>query len=290
VSARRLASAVAGLAAGLILAGCGADDEVEHDHDESPPGDDSAVASEDTFGHIHGLGVADDVLYAATHYGLFTVIEDEAARISDDDHDFMGFTMVDADSFLASGHPNSRTDLPPNLGLLESTDGGQTWEEVSLMGEVDFHALDAKHGVVYGFDSGTAELMRSDDGEEWERLGQQAMADVAISPEDPESVLITTEDGPALSADGGGQFEVLDGAPVVMLVDWSQPDLLVGVGPEGDVHRSADGGDTWDEGVGLGERPHAMTVSPDGDVYVALGTSIVVSADGGQTFTDVHTW
>jgi hypothetical protein len=120
--------------------------------------------------------------------------------------------------------------------------------------------------------------------------GQQAMADVAISPEDPESVLITTEDGPALSADCGGHFEVLDGAPVVMLVDWPQPDQLVGVGPEGDVHRSADGGETWEEGADLGERPQAMTVAPDGDVYVALERSIVASADGGQTFSEFYSW
>ncbi|WP_222851217.1 F510_1955 family glycosylhydrolase [Phytoactinopolyspora mesophila] len=284
---RRPTGLAAAVAAGLLLGGCGGDDD--HDHDESASGQ-SADAAESDFGHIHGLGVADDVLYVATHYGLFTVAEDQATEVSDDDHDFMGFTVVDTDSFLASGHPNSRTDLPANLGLLESTDGGQTWDEVSLMGEVDFHALDAKHGVVYGFDSATAELMRSDDHEDWERLGQLAMADVAISPEDAESVIVTTEDGPALSADGGAQFDVLDDAPIIMLIDWPQPDQLVGVGPDGAVHRSADGGETWEAGADLDERPQAMTVAPDGEVYVALGQSIVVSTDGGQTFSEFYTW
>ncbi|WP_166355770.1 WD40/YVTN/BNR-like repeat-containing protein [Phytoactinopolyspora limicola] len=155
---------------------------------------------------------------------------------------------------------------------------------------MDFHALDAKHGMVYGLDSGTSELMVSDDRQSWDRLGQIAMADVTISPDDPDTVIVTTEDGAQLSVDGGGEFAVLGDAPVVMLADWARPDELDGVGPAGDVHSSVDGGQSWQEGATLGERPQAMTVAADGTVYVALEESIVVSNDGGQAFTLFYTW
>lgn len=296
ISRFRLPAKVVFSITGLVLAGglaaCSNDDdagqpeeEAGHTHDEA--GEEDATAA---FGHIHGLGAAGDVLYVATHHGLFTVTGDDAVRASEDDHDFMGFTMVDEDSFLASGHPGSRTDLPPNLGLLESSDGGQTWTDVSLSGEVDFHALDAKHGVVYGFDSGTSELMTSSDQENWERLGQVAIADVTISPDNADTIVVTTEEGPQVSTDGGGEFELLDGAPILMLMDWPRAGEMYGVGPGGDVHVSTDDGQSWTAGAQLGQRPQAMAVAADGSVYVALEQSIVVSSDDGQTFTEVHTW
>jgi hypothetical protein len=33
--------------------------------------------------------------------------------------------------------------LPPNLGLIESRDGGETWKNVSLLGQADFHVLES---------------------------------------------------------------------------------------------------------------------------------------------------
>jgi hypothetical protein len=36
----------------------------------------------------------------------------------------MGFTIVGPNRFLGSGHPDLRDDLPPLLGLIESTNRG----------------------------------------------------------------------------------------------------------------------------------------------------------------------
>lgn len=268
----------------LVLAGCGSVDEAAVGR-----GDDH-VAGE-AFSHIHGLGVVEDVLYVATHNGLFAASGDgEATMASEDDHDFMGFTVADTGGFLASGHPNSREDLPANLGMLESTDSGATWGTLSLSGEVDFHALDAKGDTVYGYSSGSSELLVSTDRVNWDSLGRIPLADVTISPDDAATLLITTEQGPQLSADGGRTFAVVDGAPVLMLVDWPRTDQLYGVTPDGVVHHSADSGASWEERSGLGQRPQAMTVAPDGAVYAALQGSIVVSRDGGETFTPYYTW
>jgi hypothetical protein len=68
----------------------------------------------------------------------------------------MGFTVAAPNQFLGSGHPGeSDQNDPPNLGLIESTNGGQTWNSLSLKGAADFHSLEYRHGIVYGPDSGT---------------------------------------------------------------------------------------------------------------------------------------
>jgi len=145
--------------------------------------------------HVHGLGVdpADGVLYAATHYGLFRIPKTgPATRVADRFQDTMGFTVVGPRTFLGSGHPDfgKDPDLPPRLGLIRSADGAQTWQSVSLSGKVDFHALRAAHGNVYGWDSGTGGLMVSgDDGRTWDTRSQLQLSDLAVSPADPNVLL-----------------------------------------------------------------------------------------------------
>ena len=40
----------------------------------------------------------------------------------------MGFTVAGADHYLVSGHRGAdQANAPPNLGLIESTDGGMSW-------------------------------------------------------------------------------------------------------------------------------------------------------------------
>lgn len=282
---RRRVLLPAAVAAGLLfLAGCG-DDSARR----PPPDDVTDPWGRKALDHIHALGMTGDQLYAATHYGLFIVGPDgRAAAASDDDHDLMGFTIADTGEFLASGHPNSSNDLPPNLGLLQSSDDGATWRSLSLSGKVDFHAIDAKDGHVYGYDSGTGQLLVSTDRREWDSLGRVPLADMAIKPGDGATLLVTSEPGPQLSTDGGQTFTDVDGAPPLMLVDWPHPDQLYGITPDGVVHHSTDGGATWDERSKIGERPQAMTVTPDGRVYAALEGSIVVSSDGGDTFTQYY--
>lgn len=278
------------LAMAALLVAC-ADNDGSGSEDDDPR---EAAESHDDEGlggmssHIHGLGVHDGSLYVATHNGLFDVPPDgEPRQVSEDDHDFMGFTVVDDGTLLASGHPNSRDDLPANLGLLESTDDGATWTSLALMGEVDFHALDAKRDAVYGFNSVGGELMSSTNRKDWDQLGQVRIADVTMSPDDESTVVITTEDGPLVSSDSGQTFDGLDGAPLLVLVDWPRTDEFYGIGPAGDVHVSADGGGSWAEQGTIGAPPQAMTVGADGTVYAATEEAIVRSDDGGASFTVV---
>lgn len=244
--------------------------------------------------HVHGLGVdpTDGVLYAATHFGLWRIPEgEEAVRVADRYQDTMGFTVVGPGTFLASGHPDFQKDphLPTRLGLIRSTDAGETWNSVSLGGEADFHVLHAVHGRVYGWDSGSGRVLVSgDDGATWETRGVLDLRDLAVSPANPDELLATTQEGLMRSVDGGRTWAQSAGAPILSVLAWPGDDSLYGAAPDGTVLHSADGGTTWlQRGAAAGE-PEAMTVRPVGGVetvYVAAaGRGILTSTDGGATF------
>jgi hypothetical protein len=269
---------------------------------QTGPGSDTVAASDGALPpaefpepgvvHVHGLGVdpADGELYAATHSGLFRLPEDGSAatRVANRYQDTMGFTVVGPNTFLGSGHPDFREDNPPRLGLVESTDAGQTWQPVSLRGEADFHALHAAHGRVYGYEAGSGQFLVSPDRKTWEARSELPMRDFAVSPSDADTVLATTERGLARSTDGGRTWKAVP-APALAVLAWSADDSLYGVGPDGAVHHSGDGGTSWTERGSAGGAPEAVTAdtTEGGHVlYVAASErGILQSTDGGRTFT-----
>jgi photosystem II stability/assembly factor-like uncharacterized protein len=245
-----------------------------------------------TMEHIHGLGVdpADGTVYAGTHYGLFRISPDgeEAERVADRVQDFMGFTVAGPDRFLASGHPGEGQEGPGSVGLIESTDAGETWTGLSLAGEADFHALEFRHDRVYGLNAMTGEFMMSNDLSTWETRSSLAMADFAVSPEDPNILLATTQDGLARSTDGGRTFSVVENAPLVQLVGWADDGTIAAVTPDGVVYSSRDAGTTWTEGAELGGAPEALTVESATKIYAAANGTVLASQDGGRTFTALY--
>ena len=246
--------------------------------------------------HVHGLGVdpGDGTLYAATHTGLFSVPEQgRAVRVADRYQDTMGFTVTGPRTFLGSGHPDLREDSPRLLGLIESTDGGRTWTPLSLRGEADFHVLHAAHGRIYGYDSTSGTFMVSGDRKRWDRRATLPMRDFAVSPDQSDTLLATTERGLARSSDGGRRWQRVDGVPAVLVLAWAEDGSLYGVGPDGTVQHSADGGSTWTRRGAAGGEPEAITVDVrDGGetLYLAVrGRGILSSGDGGRTFTTRYT-
>ncbi len=238
--------------------------------------------------HVHGLGVdpSDGTLYAGTHYGLFRLPEQgKGTRVADRVQDFMGFTVAGPDTFLASGHPGEGQDGPSSLGLIESTDGGETWQPLSLAGEADFHALEYRHDRVYGLNSMTGQFMVSDDKRNWDTRTSLPMADFAVSPGDPDVILATTEQGLARSDDGGRTFALVRDAPVLLLVSWAEDGTLVGIGPEGAVYVSSGDGDTWNQRAVLEGSPEALAAVSEDEIYAAAGGRVLASTDGGRDFT-----
>lgn len=116
--------------------------------------------------------------------------ETEDERVGDLYQDTMGFSVAGASRFIGSGHPDlrqaRRENLPPHLGLIESTDGRKTWTPISLLGEADFHVLRSTANV-YGYDASNHRLLASADrGKTWQELDKPGqIVDLASDPSDP---------------------------------------------------------------------------------------------------------
>ena len=241
------------------------------------------------FGHIHGIGVnpADGRVYVGTHRGVFQLSERQPpVLVSDQVQDFMGFTVVGPDHFLAGGHPGEESSA--SVGLIESTDAGATWTSRSLEGRADFHSLQARHGFVYGYDYSTRELMVTADLEVWDTRSHVRLGDFAVSPANPDVVVGVTDRGVVRSQDGGRSFTAPAG-PVLLLVSWAEDGALVGVTPCGVVHASGDGGLTWDTRGTLNGLAEAVEAISGREIYAAADSAVLVSKDGGRTFAALTT-
>lgn len=272
----RLTTAFAAALAALALAGCSAG--------AGPVG-----AAGPAFDHVHGLAMdpTDGSVYIASHDGLFRAGPAGLVPVGAAGRDLMGFTDTGTGTLLSSGHPAPGDALPNPLGLVESTDGGQSWTPLSLTGEVDFHALEVSSGTVFGYDV-TNRLLRAstDGGRTWEDRARLAALDIAVDPSDPNAVLATTERGVVSSRDGGRSFTAASG-PVLAYISWAPGGTAVGIGPDGSVFTSSDAGSTWQRSGSVpGGRPQAITATADA-VLAATAGGIYRSADGGASFTSI---
>jgi hypothetical protein len=265
------------LGAALLSGGCAKDTPAT-----APPAD------EDTsVGHIHGLGVdpADDSLYVATHFGLFHVDQSgRPRRVADRYQDTMAFTVVGPGHFLGSGHPDLREDLPAHLGLIESTDAGESWTPLALQGEADFHILEPAGDALYAYDATSARLLRTEDQKSFDETYRGPLISVA-AVDDNDPLIATNGKGQLLSIDAtSGETREL-GGPNMMYLDTADG-TLAGIDPDGVVRVSTDTGRTWREVGSIGGQPAAFTISDQG-WYGATETTVYRSTDGGHTWSRV---
>ncbi|CAN5130040.1 hypothetical protein BH20ACT9_BH20ACT9_03490 [soil metagenome] len=275
--------AAASVAVALLAAGCAAGQRASRAGPQES-GDPGVV-------HVHGLGVdpVDDTLYAATHTGLFAVAGDGGARrVGGGYHDLMGFTIVGHDDFVASGHPDLASDdlqrpgRPPLLGLVHSDDQGRSWEPISLLGDVDFHSLEHVHGRVYGWDATSGRFMVSDDRRHWRTRSRAPLLDFAVSPDDPELIVATSQDGLVRSTDGGRTWNPAAAEPALVIA-WRRDGPVAATG-RGRVLAGDASGEHWRTRGDLGGPPAALLAQGD-DLYAAVhNQGLLRSGDGGATW------
>ncbi|RJT96652.1 exo-alpha-sialidase [Arthrobacter frigidicola] len=222
----------------------------------------------------------------ATHDGLFDVSQAPAVQVGPT-IDLMGFTTGADGTLYASGHPSPGTDLPNPVGLIESTDAGQSWRPLSRQGESDFHALAATSSGLVGHDG---ELLTSTDKTKWEPSAADIPAHHLAGSTTSDVVLATTEDGLQRSADSGRTWSPVPGAPLLALTAFAGSDA-VGIAADGQVHTSIDGGLTWRERGTIDNQPAAIAATRTSDgtlrVWAATDSGVQVSSDNGLTFTDL---
>jgi hypothetical protein len=281
------------LGASLLASACGSDDEDQAAETAPQPAaqqEEQAEATGDAapaFEHIHGLGAAEGTLYVATHNGLFRVPRGsrKPELVGNTRKDVMGFSVISADRFVGSGHPGPGEDLPPNLGLIESRDGGKTWKSLSLSGEADFHVLRSAGEIVYGFDGAQGFTVSPNGGRTWrKRQTPAAMFDLAVDPQDRDRLVAATEAGLFASSNGGKAWRPVN-QQLAGLLAWPERGTLFLVDQTGQLQRSSDGGRSFAPAGSVGGQPAAFTAQR-GDLYVGLSDSTVRrSTDGGASWT-----
>lgn len=184
--------------------------------------------------HIHGLGFLDNYFYIATHTGLKKHDGQHWYATTDNNHDYMGFSMT-KNGFYSSGHPSEGSDLKNPLGLIKSTDKGKTLDQLAFYGETDFHYLTA------GFDSNAIYVINQqpnseideglyytlDEGKTWKKgniseIKSDSIGNIAAHPNKEEIVAISSKDGLFISTDYGDSFELVTDSfmvPTVFLLE-----------------------------------------------------------------------
>lgn len=182
----------------------------------------------DRFTNVYGLAYNPKIphdLYLGTRYGLVRMnAQQEWSYTSEREHrhGLLSFTFLDQDTMISSGHPAVESDFEDPLGLIISTDLGETWEPLALQDEVDFHVMEVNatdSSVIYGLDAFGKGLHRSQNhGEDWVALEAAGFTEtypdfifsLVSDPGNPNALLAGTQQGVFSSDDGGETWELID--------------------------------------------------------------------------------
>lgn len=240
-----------------------------------------------------------DILYVATHFGLFRSDGDDGwTAVTKNPFDMMGFTMHPSDPKImyASGHPR----MGGLLGFAQSTNGGQDWDVIALDGQVDFHAMTvslAQPETIWGYFRGG--LRRSEDaGQSWAGASASPpqMSGMASGADNPDILFAAGPAGLHRSANGGDAFQPMaaaGGAATVVATTKANPDLLVAYFESGGLGQSLDGGATWqslNQTFGGNDGAAAIAIDPQdpSTIYVGSYRALIrKTIDGGATWADI---
>jgi photosystem II stability/assembly factor-like uncharacterized protein len=173
-----------------------------------------------TLVHVHGLAYSGDGkrLMLPSHHGLAVYENGRWSKAPGPQHDYMGFAATQ-DRLYSSGHPAPGSGLVNPFGLIRSRDGGKTWEKLGLEGETDFHLLATSWNTnaIYVWNPEPSSRMKRtglhytlNDGLQWRPARAAGLAGdpqaIAVHPDDPEIVAVSTSEGVFLSRDHGERF------------------------------------------------------------------------------------
>lgn len=212
---------------------CSSDGQGDHD------------AGDAVFTHIHGLGYSSDGkrLLIPAHHGLKVYADGKWNDAPGEKHDYMGFSMAD-NGFYSSGHPAVGSDYKNPMGLIKSTDEGQSITVLALEGEVDLHGMGVSYRThtVYALNSEPNSKMKQaglfysrDEGRTWVSSAMSGVSGqitaLAVHPTQDAIVAIGTTSGTYVSKDNGQTFtSVYSDQSVTALAFTDQGELLMSTG------------------------------------------------------------
>ncbi len=234
-------------------------------------GDGGSAVPPSEIGHVHDLIIDEDTVLVATHRGLLRLEDGAYRRVGDEVHDLMAMARNPGGDIVASGHPDLRVEryrvdgAPSFLGLARSSDEGESWEIIGLLGEADFHAISpTEDGLLAGDSTGT--IWRFDADGDGQPVGsiQFDINDLAVSPDDAAVVVATSYDGDvAVSDDAGQTWEIEDGAPPIVEIEWTDQGVL-GAAADGELWAAPSPSDPFERvGAAPGE-VDTLLVGDDG--------------------------
>ena len=191
--------------------------------------------------HVHGLAFSSDgkAILVPSHYGLTVYRSGGWSEVNGPIHDFAGFAVSES-AIYASGHPPEGSALPDPLGLVKSTDGGETWQSLALGGEVDFHLIAAgyRSNAIYILNERPNSAMPAaglyltlSEGKTW-RYGaarglEGRILALAAHPREAETLAAATDRGLYLSRDAGGRFSRFERGAVTAATFVARLDLVM---------------------------------------------------------------
>ena len=194
----------------------------------------SGAQSAIDFPHIHGLGFSADgrQLIVPAHTGLRVFVDDKWQRPDVPANDYMGYAATN-DGFYSSGHPGLGSQSVNPIGLVKSTDGGQTLTALGFAGESDFHLVGVgyQNHAVYVLNQAQNSKFSIglyytlDDGKTWQQGAMRGVPgmplQIAVHPTNAGTVALASEQGLFLSTDNGNSFAPVGASEPVSAVAFS---------------------------------------------------------------------
>jgi photosystem II stability/assembly factor-like uncharacterized protein len=293
---RRLAT----LIAVTLLAGCGGDPEPPPAPAKAPSPRLVDFSKKPPFVNTLDIDPANGDFLLTTNRGFWRIASDgstvtqikgtiTAEGKTDTVGTFLEIRSTGPGELLGSGHPDTQGKLPNFLGLLRSTDGGETWSVVSRLADADLHKIVLAHNRLYAFDAVLSAMLISSDGgktftEEFTPRG--LMIDFEVDPANPERIVASTDTELFRTEDGGQSWRPLEGADGIRLA-WPEPESLYRADKDGTIKASGNGGTAWRDVGRVGGEPYELRATGPKALFLVLSDgSILETADGGATWRD----
>ncbi|HFJ9329710.1 TPA: F510_1955 family glycosylhydrolase [Bacillus paranthracis] len=189
--------------------------------------------------HIHGIGFAGNMpgVSIATHSGIKVYQNGKWLETKTGLHDYMGFQAT-KNGFFASGHPEPGANLKNPLGLMKSSDGGNTLEKLAFYGESDFHNLAVGYNTeaIYLYNERPNSKLQqgfyfsTNNGQDWKNSKLKGLSSTihsfSVHPDQTSVVAVSAKDGVYLSTDYGNTFELFSTSLESTAVTLSNEDVI----------------------------------------------------------------